>query len=78
MAYDYKLLRVEIENRIAWVTVDAPPINVITGPLYAELSALSKELHEIVNVTYSHNLLAHNNRSQSFVVQTFSVFNWRQ
>ena len=22
MAYDYKLLRVELENRIAWVTVD--------------------------------------------------------
>ena len=44
MAYDYKLLRVELENRIAWVTVDAPPINVITLPLYAELSALSKEL----------------------------------
>ena len=33
MAYDYKLLRVELENRIAWITVAAPPINVITGPL---------------------------------------------
>ena len=44
MAYDYKLLHVELENRIAWVTVDTPPINVITVPLYAELAALSKEL----------------------------------
>ena len=44
MAYDYQLLNVELEDRIAWVTVDAPPINVITLPLYAELSALSKEL----------------------------------
>ena len=51
MAYDYKLLRVEIENRIAWVTVDAPPINVITGPLYAELSALSKELKADPNLS---------------------------
>ncbi len=51
MAYDYKLLRVELENRIAWVTVDAPPINVITGPLYAELSALSKELKADPNLT---------------------------
>ncbi len=44
MAYDYQLLNVTIEGRIAWVTVDAPPINVITLPLYAELAALSKEL----------------------------------
>jgi len=44
MAYDYSLLKVDIEGRIAWVTVNAPPINVITLPLYAELSALSKEL----------------------------------
>ena len=51
MAYDYQLLRVEIENRIAWVTVDAPPINVITLPLYAELSALSKELKADPNLT---------------------------
>ena len=52
MPYDYKLLRVELlENRIAWVTVDAPPINVIMGPLYAELSALSKELKADANLS---------------------------
>jgi enoyl-CoA hydratase/carnithine racemase len=44
MAYDYSLLEVDIEGRIAWVTVNAPPINVITLQLYGELSALSKEL----------------------------------
>ncbi len=44
MAYEYQLLNVDIEGRIAWITVDNPPINVITLPLYAELAALSKEL----------------------------------
>lgn len=44
MAYDYEHLRVEIENRLATVTMDAPPINVITLALFAELSALSLEL----------------------------------
>jgi enoyl-CoA hydratase/carnithine racemase len=44
MAYDYQLLNVAFEGRIAWVTVDNPPINLITLPLYGELSALSKEL----------------------------------
>jgi enoyl-CoA hydratase/carnithine racemase len=51
MAYQYQLLNVEIENRIAWITVNAPPINVITGPLYAELSALSKELKADPNLS---------------------------
>ncbi len=51
MAYDYQLLNVTIEGRIAWVTVDAPPINVITLPLYAELAALSKELKADPNLT---------------------------
>jgi enoyl-CoA hydratase/carnithine racemase len=51
MAYDYKLLKVQIEGRIAWVTISNPPINVITLPLYAELSALSKELKADPNLT---------------------------
>ena len=51
MAYDYKLLHVELEARIAWITVDAPPINVITGPVYGELSALSKELEADPNLS---------------------------
>lgn len=44
MAYEYELLAVEIDGRTAVVTVSNPPINVITLPLYAELSALSQEL----------------------------------
>ncbi len=44
MAYDYKHLAVAIDGRLATVTVSNPPINLITIPLYQELSALSKEL----------------------------------
>jgi enoyl-CoA hydratase/carnithine racemase len=44
MAYDYQLLDVAVDGRIAWITIRNPPLNVITQPLYAELSALSKQL----------------------------------
>ncbi|MEM1230651.1 MAG: enoyl-CoA hydratase/isomerase family protein [Pseudomonadota bacterium] len=44
MAYDYELLRVDIEGRLATVTIDNPPINLITLPLAQELSALAVEL----------------------------------
>lgn len=44
MAYDYELLKVAVEGRLAVVTIDNPPINIITLPLYAELSALTAEL----------------------------------
>ena len=44
MAYDYELLKVETEGRLAWVTISNPPINLITVELYAELAALSAEL----------------------------------
>ena len=44
MAYDYELLNVEIDGRLAVVTISNPPINIITPPLYAELSALTGEL----------------------------------
>ncbi len=44
MAYDYELLKVEIDGRLAVVTVSNPPINLITLPLYMELMALSEEL----------------------------------
>lgn len=42
--YDYELLQVEIAGRIATVTLDAPPINIITIPLFVELVRLSKQL----------------------------------
>ena len=44
MAYDYELLEVQIEGRLATVTVSNPPINLLTLPLYFELMALSEEL----------------------------------
>jgi len=44
MAYDYQLLDVRKEGRLATVTVSNPPINIITVELYAELAALSREL----------------------------------
>jgi enoyl-CoA hydratase/carnithine racemase len=44
MAYAYQFLRVAIEGRVATVTIDNPPINLITIPLYLELVALSQEL----------------------------------
>lgn len=44
MAYDYKLLTVDVAGRVANVTLRNPPINIITIPLYQELAALSKEL----------------------------------
>ncbi len=44
MSYDYDHLSVEIDGRCARVTIDNPPINLITPGLYAELAALSQEL----------------------------------
>lgn len=44
MAYEYDLLNVDIDGRVATVTISNPPINVITPPLYAELFALTGEL----------------------------------
>ena len=44
MAYDYEMLNVDIEGRYATVTINNPPINLITWQLYRELAALSAEL----------------------------------
>lgn len=44
MAYNYQLIRVAKQDRIAVATVDAPPINIITPQLYMELAGLSKEV----------------------------------
>lgn len=44
MAYDYELLQVTVAGRLASVTVNNPPINLITMPLYFELMALAEEL----------------------------------
>ncbi|NKB56840.1 MAG: enoyl-CoA hydratase/isomerase family protein [Alphaproteobacteria bacterium] len=44
MAYDFDLLNVERQGRVATVTIDNPPVNVITMALFSELDKLSSEL----------------------------------
>ena len=44
MAYDYNLLTVQTQGRLALITISNPPINLITPDLYRELLALSVEL----------------------------------
>ena len=45
MNYDgYELLRIEVDRRVAWATVDNPPINLMTVPLYLELARFAAEV----------------------------------
>ena len=44
MAYDYELIDVTTEGRLAQVVINNPPINLITPALYAELSDLCAQL----------------------------------
>ena len=44
MAYSFDRLQVEADGRIVFVTISNPPVNVITGELFAELNAFSQEL----------------------------------
>jgi enoyl-CoA hydratase/carnithine racemase len=45
MAYEnYKLVRVEIRGKVAYATIDNPPVNLITRPLLEEFTRLSVEL----------------------------------
>ncbi len=44
MAYEYELLNVEMTGPIAYVTIDNPPLNIMTQSLYVELLKLSAEL----------------------------------
>ncbi|MCB1741070.1 MAG: enoyl-CoA hydratase/isomerase family protein [Gammaproteobacteria bacterium] len=44
MARHYEFLQVEVSERVAFVTIDAPPLNVITVPLLTELDTLSSAL----------------------------------
>ena len=51
MAYDYELLGVNISGRIATVTINNPPINIITPALYQELVDLVAELKDDDSLT---------------------------
>lgn len=44
MAYDHSLLAVAVDDGVAVVTVDAPPMNVMTIALYLELAIVTAEL----------------------------------
>ncbi len=44
MSYDFKLVKVSVDGRVADVTISNPPVNVITMDLFAELTKLSAAL----------------------------------
>ncbi len=41
---DYRLLRIGIDDGVATATVDAPPINVMTLPLFSELARFGRQV----------------------------------
>ncbi len=51
MAYDYERLEVAITGRIGTVTINNPPINIITPELYQELVSLVGELKDDDSLT---------------------------
>ena len=44
MAYDLQLIHVDVDGGVAVATIDAPPMNVMTIPLYFELAQLAGEV----------------------------------
>jgi enoyl-CoA hydratase/carnithine racemase len=45
MAYEgYRLLRIRLDGGVAWVTIDNPPINLLTVELSAELARFAAEV----------------------------------
>lgn len=51
MAYEgYKLITVEVRGKVAYGTINNPPVNVITAPLLDELVRLSSELEADENL----------------------------
>ena len=51
MAYDYERLEVAITGRVGTVTINNPPINIITPELYQELVSLVGELKDDDSLT---------------------------
>jgi len=51
MTYDFKLMNVVQQGRVATVTIDNPPVNVITMALLKELDALSAALKADTDLT---------------------------
>lgn len=51
MAYEnYKVVNVEVRGKVAYATIDNPPINLITAPLLDDLVRLSSELESDPNL----------------------------
>lgn len=46
MRYEIDLLRVEVEAGVAFATIDAPPMNLLGGPLLVALEALGRQVSE--------------------------------
>lgn len=45
MSYEnYKLIRIEVRGKVAYATINNPPVNLITRPLLEEFTRLSAEL----------------------------------
>ena len=40
----FSLISIRIENRVCWATIEAPPINVMTLPLFSELMKLAEQV----------------------------------
>ena len=50
MPYDYELISVELDAGVAFATIDNPPINLMTIPLFIELGRLGEELESDARV----------------------------
>ncbi|MEE8556751.1 MAG: enoyl-CoA hydratase/isomerase family protein [Myxococcota bacterium] len=50
MPYDYELISVELDAGVAFATIDNPPINLMTVPLFIELGRLGEELESDARV----------------------------
>jgi enoyl-CoA hydratase/carnithine racemase len=44
MAYAFEKIRVDVDRGVAYATIDNPPINVMTMPLFMELARLAEEV----------------------------------
>ena len=44
MAYDFEFLRVEVEDKVATVTLDRPKVNALNGEVFLEISKCATEL----------------------------------
>ena len=51
MAYEYEFLTVNLDDRLAEVVIDNPPINLMTPQLYQELRGLCAELEVDENLS---------------------------